>query len=220
MDHLPKDTIQTIERLHSTWIDLEVAGKAHGLLAFCAEDIELRPPDGPSVYGRDAVLAHLVDGTAQIHSIEISDRHLSGSSESVSLTMNYRTTFSVSGDPAPREATESHRWELRKQASQWLVFLVCWSSSATIDHLISAPVPRAEFAASLTRRNRWYGELARNPSTGKFSLGKRTGLVDRSKSLTYLFIVRRPLPDQVQSLFHSATLQSGLHLRNRSRRHH
>src|ERR1700761_5577364 len=74
MDHLPKDTIQTIERLRSTWIDLEVAGKAHGLLAFCAEDIELRPPDGPSVYGRDAVLAHLVEGTAQIHSIEISDR--------------------------------------------------------------------------------------------------------------------------------------------------
>jgi hypothetical protein len=74
MDHLTKDTIQTIERLHSTWIDLEVAGKAHGLLAFCAQDIELRPPDGPSVYGRDAVLAHLVEGTAQIHSIEIPHR--------------------------------------------------------------------------------------------------------------------------------------------------
>jgi ketosteroid isomerase-like protein len=143
MDHLTKDTIQTIERLHSTWIDLEVAGEPHGLLALCAEDIELRPPDGPSVYGRDAVLAHLVEGTAQIHSIEISDRHLSGSSESVSLTANYRTTFSVAGDPAPREATGSHRWRLRKQAGQWLVFLVSWSSSATTDHLISAPAPRA-----------------------------------------------------------------------------
>jgi ketosteroid isomerase-like protein len=143
MDHLPKDTIQTIERLHSTWIDLEVAGKAHGLLAFCAEDIELRPPDGPSLYGRDAVLAHFVEGTAQIHSIEISHRHLSGSSESVSLTANYRTTFSVAGDSAPREATGSHRWGLRKQAGQWLVFLVSWSSSATTDHLISAPAPRA-----------------------------------------------------------------------------
>src|SRR5271168_4660249 len=59
MDHLTKDTIQTIERLHSAWIELEVAGEAQGLLAYCAEDIELRPPDGPSVYGRDAVLAYL-----------------------------------------------------------------------------------------------------------------------------------------------------------------
>jgi ketosteroid isomerase-like protein len=133
MDHLTKDTIQTIERLHSAWIDLEVAGDAQGLLACCAEDIELRPPDGPSVYGRDAVLAHLVEGSAQIHSIEISDRRLCGSSESVSLTANYRTTFSLAGDPAPRQAAGSHRWELRKQAGRWLVFLVSWSSSATTD---------------------------------------------------------------------------------------
>jgi ketosteroid isomerase-like protein len=133
MDHLTKDTIQTIERLHSTWIDFEVAGETHGLLGCCAEDIELRPPDGPSVYGRDAVLAHLAEGVARIHSIEISDRRIFGSSENVSLTANYRTTFSVAGDPAPREATGSHRWELRKQAGQWLVFLVSWSSSATTD---------------------------------------------------------------------------------------
>jgi ketosteroid isomerase-like protein len=102
MNQLTKDAIQTIERLHSAWIDLEVAGEAQGLLACCAEDIELRPPDGPSVYGREAVLAHLVEGTAQIHSIEISDRHLCGSNERVSLTANYRTTFSLAGDPTPR----------------------------------------------------------------------------------------------------------------------
>src|SRR5271170_5160415 len=128
MDHLPKDTIQTIERLHSTWIDLEVAGKAQGLLAFCAEDIELRPPDGPSVYGRDAVLAYLVKGTAQIHSIEISERRLCGSNDRVSLTANYRTTFFLAGERAPRQAAGSHRWELRKQAGRWLVFLVSWSA--------------------------------------------------------------------------------------------
>jgi hypothetical protein len=62
-------------------------------------------------------------GTAQIHSIEISDRRLCGSNERVSLTANYRTTFSLAGDPAPRQAAGSHRWELRKQAGLWLVFL-------------------------------------------------------------------------------------------------
>jgi ketosteroid isomerase-like protein len=133
MDHLTKDAIQTIERLHSAWIELEVAGEAQGLLAFCAEDIELRPPDGPWVHGRDAVLAYLVDGTTQIHSIEISDRRLCGSNERVSLTANYRTTFSQAGDPAPRQETGSHRWELRKQSGRWLVFLMSWSSCATTD---------------------------------------------------------------------------------------
>jgi ketosteroid isomerase-like protein len=133
MNQLTKDAIQTIERLHSAWIDLEVAGEAQGLLACCAEDIELRPPDGPSVYGSEAVLAHLVEGTVQIHSIEISDRHVCGSNERVSLTANYRTTFSLAGDPAPRQAAGSHRWELRKQTGRRLLFLVSWSSSATTD---------------------------------------------------------------------------------------
>jgi ketosteroid isomerase-like protein len=133
MDRLPKDTIQAIERIHSAWIDLEVAGEARSLLAFCAEDIELRPPEGPSVHGRNAVLAYLTQGTAQIHSIEISDRHLRGSSESVFLTASYKTTFSLAGDPASREAAGSHIWELRKQADRWLVVLVSWSAPATKD---------------------------------------------------------------------------------------
>jgi hypothetical protein len=77
--------------------------------------------------------SQLAEGHAQIHSIEISDRHLFGSSERVSLTGTYRTTFSVAGDPALREATGSHRWELRKQDGRWLVFLVSWS--ATTDQL-------------------------------------------------------------------------------------
>jgi ketosteroid isomerase-like protein len=137
MDRLTKDTIQAIERIHSAWIDLEVAGELRSLLAFCAEDIEFRPPDGPSVHGRNAVLAHLTQGTAQIHSIEISERHLRGSSESVSLTANYKTTFSLLGDPSLREATGSHIWKLRKQAGRWLVVLVSWSAPATKD--IPAP---------------------------------------------------------------------------------
>jgi ketosteroid isomerase-like protein len=127
MDHLTEDTIQTIERIHSAWIDLEVAGKARSLLAFCAEDIELRPPDGPSLHGLNAVLAHFAEGTAQIQSIEISDRQLRGSSESVSLTANYKTTFSLAGDPAPTQAAGSHTWELRKHAGKWLIVLVSWS---------------------------------------------------------------------------------------------
>ena len=127
MDSLTKDTIQAIERLHSAWIELEVAGEVQRLLLCCAEDIELRPPAGPSVCGREAVLAHLLEGHVQVHSIEISDLHLCGSNERVSLTADYNTTFYLAGDPAPRQAAGSHRWELRKQAGRWLVFLVSWA---------------------------------------------------------------------------------------------
>jgi ketosteroid isomerase-like protein len=131
MDHLPEDTIRAIERLHSAWIDSELAGDPHGLLACCSEDIELRPPDGLSVFGRHAILVQLAGDNADIHSIEISDRRLFGSSDRVSLTANYRTSFSVAGDRTLRHSTGSHRWELRKEAGRWLVFLVSWS--ATVD---------------------------------------------------------------------------------------
>jgi ketosteroid isomerase-like protein len=133
MGRLTEDAIQAIERIHSAWIALEVAGDAPGLLAFCAEDIELRPPDGPPILGRDAVLAQLARGIARIHSIEVSDRQLRGSSHDVSLTANYKTTFSLGEDTAPRLITGSHRWELRKQGGQWLIVLVSWSPSATTD---------------------------------------------------------------------------------------
>jgi hypothetical protein len=142
MDHLPKETIQTIERLHSMWIDLEWLGKHTACWLSALRTRITSSGRAVGLWPRCGSRA-LVEGTAQIHSIEISHRHLSGSSESVSLTANYRTMFSAAGDSAPREATGSHRGGLRKQAGQWLVFLVSWSSSATTDHLISAPAPRA-----------------------------------------------------------------------------
>ena len=74
MDHLTKDTIQTIERLHSAWIEFEVAGKHKACWLAALKISNYVLPDGPSVYGRNAVLAYLMEGTAQIHSIEISDR--------------------------------------------------------------------------------------------------------------------------------------------------
>ena len=130
MDALTKDSILEIERIHSAWIELEVTGEARNLLDFCAQDIELRPPDSPPVRGRDAVLAYLTRGIAKIHSIEISDRHLRGSNESVSLTAKFKTSFSLVGEPTSREAEGSHKWELQKRAGLWLVVVVSWSTLA------------------------------------------------------------------------------------------
>ena len=54
MDELTKDAVRAIEQIHSNWIEYEVAGEAHSLMALCADDIELWPPDTQPLLGRAA----------------------------------------------------------------------------------------------------------------------------------------------------------------------
>ena len=44
MDELTEADVWEIEQIHSDWIEFEVAGEDHSLLALCADDIELWPP--------------------------------------------------------------------------------------------------------------------------------------------------------------------------------
>jgi hypothetical protein len=55
MDELTKDAVRHIEQIHSSWIEFEVAGQGHSLMALCADDIELWPPDAQPLVGRAAV---------------------------------------------------------------------------------------------------------------------------------------------------------------------
>ena len=127
MDDLTEDAVREIERIHSSWIEFEVAGEDRRMLALCADDIEFWPPDAEPVLGRTAVLAQLVRGTTRIHGIEISDRRIRGSDEIAYLTARYKTTFSTAEDSTPRQALGSHLWILQKRAGSWLVTLVKWS---------------------------------------------------------------------------------------------
>ncbi len=127
MDNLTEDAVREIERVHSRWIEFEVAGEDRRLLTLCADDIEFWPPDAQPVRGRTAVLAQLVHGTTRIHGIEISDRCIRGSGEIAYLTASYKTTFSSAEDSIPREALGSHLWILQKRSGSWLVTLVSWS---------------------------------------------------------------------------------------------
>jgi hypothetical protein len=43
MDKLTVDAVREIEQIHSSWIEFEVAGEDHSLMALCADDIELWP---------------------------------------------------------------------------------------------------------------------------------------------------------------------------------
>ena len=95
MDRLRADAIGKIEQIHSRWIEFEIAGEDHRLIELCASDIELWPPDAPSVRGRSAVSEYMAQGTPKIQRIEIAERRVRGSNEVAYLTANYETTFST-----------------------------------------------------------------------------------------------------------------------------
>ena len=102
MDKLTEDAVREIEQIHSRWIEFEVAGEDQSLMALCADDIELWPPDAQPVLGRAAVSAQLAHGITRIHGIEIFDRRIRGSNDIAYLTASYRTTFSLAEDSTPR----------------------------------------------------------------------------------------------------------------------
>jgi ketosteroid isomerase-like protein len=101
VDELTEDAVREIERIHSNWIEFEVAGKDHSLMALCADDIELWPPNAQPVLGRAAVSAKMAHVATRIHGIEITDRRIRGSNEVAYLTANYKTTFSSAGRLQP-----------------------------------------------------------------------------------------------------------------------
>jgi ketosteroid isomerase-like protein len=127
MNDLTDDAVREIELLHSKWIEFEIAGEDHSLMALWADDIELWPPDAPPLLGRAAVSAELAHGATRIHRIEITDRRIRGSSEIAYLTATYKTTFSSAEDSTSGHALGSHLWILRKRAGTWVVTLVSWS---------------------------------------------------------------------------------------------
>jgi ketosteroid isomerase-like protein len=146
MNELTKDDLREIEQIYSNWIEYEVVGDNHSLMALCADDIELWPPDAQPLLGYAAVSAQMARGMTKIHSIEITDRRIRGSNEIAYLTASYRTTFSSAEDSTCRQALGSHLWMMRKRTGTWVVVLVSWSvwgsadSSATSQPLYS-PAP-------------------------------------------------------------------------------
>ena len=98
MDKLTEGSIREIEQIHSSWVKFEVAGENHNLMALCADDIELWPPDAQPLLGRAAVSTQMTQVTTRIHYIEIIDLRIRGSNEIAYLTASYKTTFSSAQD--------------------------------------------------------------------------------------------------------------------------
>src|SRR5271163_2270660 len=98
MDTIGKETTAEIEHIHTSWINLEVAGDDQQLMTFCAESIEFHPPNAQPIVGRDAVSAYLTQGTTIVQAIEISQRVIRSSDEIAYLTARFKTTFSTQED--------------------------------------------------------------------------------------------------------------------------
>jgi ketosteroid isomerase-like protein len=133
MYELTKDALGELERIHSNWIGYEVAGDIHSLMALCADDIELWPPDAQPLLGRAAVSAQMAREKTTLHSVEITDRRIRGSNEIAYLTASYRTTFSSAEDSTCRQALGSHLWMMQKRTGTWVVTLVSWSVWGSAD---------------------------------------------------------------------------------------
>lgn len=127
MSELTKNAAREIEQIHSNWIAYEVAGETHRLMALCAEEIELWPPDAQPLLGRAAVSAQTESGTTRILSIEITDLRIRGSNEIAYLTASYETMYYSVEDATPRRAVGSHLWILQNQNGMWVVALMTWS---------------------------------------------------------------------------------------------
>ena len=141
MNEFTKDDLREIEQIHSNWIKYEVAADNHSLIALCADDIELWPPDARPLLGRAAVSAQITREKATIRSIEITDRRIRGSNEIAYLTANYRTTFSSAEDSTYRQALGSHLWMMQKRAGTWVVTLVSWSVWGSADTSATSQPP-------------------------------------------------------------------------------
>jgi len=104
---LPEDAVREIEQIHSRWIEFEIAGEDHSLMALCALDIELWAPDAKPLLGCAAVSAWMARATTRIHSVEITERRIRGSNEIAYLTTNYKTTSSLRESSTPDKPLEA-----------------------------------------------------------------------------------------------------------------
>jgi ketosteroid isomerase-like protein len=124
---LTEKSVKEIERIHSSWIQMEEAGENRHLLDFCGDDIEFWPPDSPPAIGRDVIMAQINKGSEKIQSIEISERRIRGSNEIAYLTASYKTTLSSGKNPNGREVLGKHLWILQNRAGTWQISLLAWS---------------------------------------------------------------------------------------------
>jgi ketosteroid isomerase-like protein len=128
MAELSEREVREINELHDNWIAKELEGHSCQLLDLCADEIQWIPPDSPPLRGKDAIAKYLASTKVVLQRVDVDDVFVGGSNTTAYLTSNYHTRFLPEGVSETQEATGTHLWVLRKQAGEWRVIVVTWSS--------------------------------------------------------------------------------------------
>jgi ketosteroid isomerase-like protein len=116
----------SIRRLHDAWIEAEIRGDAEAVLSLCADDIEWVPPNGPSVFGRDAGRDLLLAPDARTVSIRVTDLVVDGAEGRATKACRFETVFEVTATRLRGVVRGSHSWTLEQGRQGWRVVSVSW----------------------------------------------------------------------------------------------
>lgn len=128
MDELSEREVREINELHDRWIAKELAGHSSQLLDLCVEESQWIPPDAPPLRGKEAIAKYLAATKGALQEVDVDDMFIGGSDTTAYLTSNYCTRFLPEGASETQEVTGTHLWVLQKQAGEWRVVVIMWSS--------------------------------------------------------------------------------------------
>ena len=111
------------------------------VLSLCTDDIEWVPPDGPSVFGRDAGRDLLLMPAIRVLSIQVTDFVVDGAGGRAIKTCRYETAFEVTETRIRGVARGTHTWKLEQGLHGWRVTSVSWHLDAEDDNVPPSTSP-------------------------------------------------------------------------------
>ena len=117
----------TIEKIHSRWIQEELAGNVAEMVELCDDGVLLLPPNSWKVVGKEALRQFLESDDVQVKQVRITDLAIHGSGSVAYLTSNYSSDYELPGASVVRQAEGGRLWILRRSAGSWRIAVVSWS---------------------------------------------------------------------------------------------
>ena len=123
------DDVAAIEAIGARWHDAELAGDWDALVALCAEDVAMLPPNQPPILGRTGVREFFAPLTILQHTLRWSAIEASG--DLAYARGAYDISLTVPGMDQAIEDTGTVLWVLRRGPGQeWLIAATMFSSDS------------------------------------------------------------------------------------------
>ncbi len=124
---LTAEDLAAIEKIHSRWLQEELAENVPGMVELCDEGVMLLPPNSKRVAGKEALERFLESGNVRVKDVRITDVAIQGSGSVAYLTSNYSSDYELPGASVVRQAEGGRLWILRRAAGSWRIAVVSWS---------------------------------------------------------------------------------------------